>query len=374
MAAALIDTPAELAECAARWAHASWLAIDTEFVRVDTYYPKLCLIQIADGADSRCIDVLGLAELAPLFELLHDPRITCVIHAASQDLEILVQTAPRHSAPEATAGGRVIGTLFDTQIAATLLGVGDQIGYAGLVEKRLGLAVDKSLARTDWSRRPLAEKEIAYATDDVRHLAQIYPALREELERRGRLAWLEEDCARMNVAEHYRTHPQDAWQRLKGLQRLPPRAQTIAAKLAAWRETQAMKRDRPRKWILDDEPIYKLALRAPRTPAELEALQALPPRTLERHGRALLESIAEAQDEPPKMLARIEELSPAETVLLKKLQTAAQERAASLGVPASYLVSRSDLGKLLREREAADLALLKGWRREVAGEDLLKLL
>lgn len=362
MANALIDTPQALAERASRWARAPWLALDTEFVRVDTYYPKLCLIQVSDGTDADCVDVIALPQPKPLLDVLDDPKIVSVLHAASQDNEILVQL-----------NGRVPAPIFDTQIAATLLGIGDQIGYAGLVEKRLGIAVDKSLSRTDWSRRPLKANEIAYAADDVRHLAQMYPALRGELEERGRLAWLEEDCARMNDPEQYRTHPEDAWQRLKGLQRLSPQEQTIAAALAAWRETEAQKRNRPRKWILEDEPIYRVAQRAPQTVEQLEALKVLPPKTLERHGKTLLEIVGKALASTARTFAEIEELTPAQTKLLKKLQAVAQDCAAKLGIPASYLANRSDLGRLLRDGDRAKIPLLEGWRREQIGEALLGL-
>jgi ribonuclease D len=357
-----IDTPSALAEHASRWAQASWLALDTEFVRVDTYYPKLCLVQVGDEHTSACVDVLALPDLSPLLRVINESRSVSVLHAASQDLEILVQL-----------NGQVPAPLFDTQVAATLLGIGDQIGYAGLVEKRLGLPVDKSLARTDWSRRPLKDNEIAYAADDVRHLAQMYPSLRAELQERGRLAWLEEDCMRMNDPEQYRTHPEDAWRRLKGLQRLAPAEQTIAARLAAWREGEAQRRDRPRKWILEDDPIYQLAQRAPQSMQQLEDLKLLPPRTLERRGKALLEVIAQAREAPPMMLAHIEEMSPAQNAMIKKLQAAAAAKAQALGIPATYLASRADLGRLLRDGSKASIALLEGWRREVAGEELLKL-
>jgi len=306
---------------------------------------------------------LTVGDPAPLFELLSRAAPLKIFHAAGQDLEIFVHRTGACPAP-----------LFDTQIAAALLGLGEQLGYAALVEAQLGVKLDKSLSRTDWSRRPLAEKEIAYAADDVRHLAQMYPSLREELTQRGRLAWLEEDCARMNDPAQYRTHPEAAWQRLKGLQRLAPREQTIAAGLAAWRESEAQRRNRPRKWILEDEPIYRLAQRAPQDFAQLEALKALPPRTLEKRGKALLEVIAQARDAPPMNLAQVEDLTPAQTSLVKKLQAAVQARALELQIPPTYLASRSDLARFVRQGASADIALIEGWRREVAGEELLKLL
>jgi ribonuclease D len=358
-----IDTPAQLAEHAARWSQAPWLALDTEFVRVDTYYPKLCLIQVSDTVSHACVDTLALQDPSLLLQTINNGRILSVLHAASQDLEILVQLS-----------GQVPAPLFDTQVAATLLGLGDQIGYAGLVEKRLGLPVDKSLARTDWSRRPLKENEIAYAADDVRHLADMYPALRAELEARGRLTWLEEDCARMHDPAQYQTLPENAWQRLKGMQRLKPQEQVVAARLAAWREAEAQRRNRPRKWIIDDDALYAMATRQPQTAEQLEALKLVPPKTLERRGKDLLEVIAAARAEPPVALAQVEEFTQAQTAMLRKLQEELLNRAKELQLPAPYLASRSDLGKLVRDGGGADINLLKGWRREVAGEVLLKLL
>ena len=358
-----IDTPAQLAEHATRWAQAQWLALDTEFVRVDTYYPKLCLIQVSDTHSSVCVDTLALQDLSPLLDVVNHTGVLSVLHAASQDLEIFVQLNRQVPAP-----------IFDTQVAATLLGLGDQIGYAGLVEKRLGLPVDKSLSRTDWSRRPLKQNEIAYAADDVRHLAEMYPALRAELEARGRLAWLEEDCARMHDPARYETKPEGAWRRLKGLQRMTAQEQVIAARLAAWREEEAQRRNRPRKWILEDEPIYRLAQRPPQDLAQLQALNLLPPKTLERRGAALLEVIAEAHSQPAVALAQADELTPEQTSALRKLQDALQILAQELNLPASFLAPRSDLGELVRKRAAADIPLLSGWRRQAAGEQLLMLL
>lgn len=359
----LIETPAQLADLAGRLTHAEWLAVDTEFVRVDTYFPRLCLVQVSDGTHTACVDMLAIAEPEPLLALLRDGKILKVLHAASQDLEILLQLK-----------GRVPAPIFDTQIAATLLGIGDQIGYAGLVEKRLGVAVDKSLARTDWARRPIVPEALAYAADDVRHLAQLYPALRAELEARGRLAWLDEDCARLVNPALYETHPEDAWRRLKGIARLAPAEQAVAARLAAWRETEAIARNRPRKWILDDPPIYQLAQRRPQTATELEALKVLPPKTLARNGEKLVALIRQSADAAFVPVAAEEIMSAEQKARFKRLQDAVLGRATALGLPAGYLAPRADLLRLLREGERAEIALLRGWRHEQAGEELLKLL
>ena len=270
--------------------------------------------------------------------------------------------------------GEVPQPIFDTQIAATLLGCGDQIGYAGLIEKRLGITLDKSLSRTDWARRPLKPAELAYAAADVDHLAEIYPALQEELVARGRIAWLAEDCVRLCDPAQYRTEPDDAWQRLRGLARLSPREQTIAAALARWREQQAQQRDRPRKWILDDEALYRLAQRQPQTHAALAALAVLPPKTVERHGEVLLATIDAARHEPERSYARDDEFGDAEKRRLKALQARVAERAAALELPASYLAPRADLARLVRDGGNADVNVLRGWRREVCGSGLLELL
>lgn len=356
-----IDTADALAAHCRIWATRPWLALDTEFVRVDTYYPKLCLIQVGDGETACCIDTLAISDLSPLLDVLYRPDILKLFHAAGQDLEIFVRLRGTCPTP-----------LFDTQTAATLLGLGDQLGYAGLVEKLLGIAVDKSLSRTDWLRRPLREAEIAYAADDVRHLAVIYPMLHQKLAECGRLPWLAEDCARQSNAALYRTEPADAWERLKGLARLPPAAQGIAAALAQWRETQAQERDRPRKWIVEDDAIYRLAERRPESPAQLEELQVLPPKTLARHGEALLDVIAQARSGPARVLPAHEDLDSAGKARLQQLQTAVREIADAQGIPASYLAPRNDLIALMRERAQAPIPLLLGWRREIAGNALLQ--
>ncbi|WP_028080007.1 ribonuclease D [Solimonas soli] len=357
----LIQTPESLAPHLARWRERRWLTVDTEFVRVDTYYPRLCLIQIGDGDEAVCIDTLALADLNPLLDLLYAPDSIKVFHAVSQDLEILVRL--RGACPQ---------PLFDTQIAATLLGVGDQIGYAGLIEKRLGITLDKSLSRTDWARRPLTEAELAYAAADVSHLATVFVALQDELAARGRLAWLAEDCARLARAAQYVTRPEDAWERLRGLARMTAAEQTVAAALAAWREREAQARDRPRKWIIDDDAIYRIAERQPTGAAQLEGLGVLPPKTLERHGATLLGIVGEALAQSPRKLATDDELSAEQKARLRELQATVQARAAELQLPAGYLAPRADLIELLRRGRAAQVPVLQGWRLEQCGAALLQ--
>lgn len=359
----LIDTPDALAAALERWCAAPFLAVDTEFVREETYYARLCLIQIGDGRESVCVDVLSGIDLPALLQRLMTPDTLKLFHAPGQDLEIFFQLAGRCPAP-----------LFDSQIAAAMLGHGDQMGYAALVEKLAGIKVDKTLSRTNWARRPLGHAELAYAADDVRHLAALYPQLERELEQRGRLAWLREDCVRMADPARYLSDPENEWQRLKSLARLERSAQHVAARLAAWRERVAEDRNRPRKWILADDALYRLAERRPQTRAQLEELGVLPPKTLERHADALLEQIAAGVANPAPALAGDRKLSDADKARGKRLADRARAIAAQLDIPASLLAPRADLECLAEHSAGADIPLLRGWRLEVAGSELLQLL
>ncbi|WP_428380450.1 ribonuclease D [Nevskia ramosa] len=361
----LIVTADALAARVEGWKHRLWLALDTEFLREDTYHPILCLVQVGDGESDVCIDTLALAPeaLKPLWALLTAPAITKVLHAPSQDLEIFVRL-----------GGDTVTPLFDTQIAAALLGHGDQLGYAVLVDKLLGIKLDKSLTRTDWSRRPLTGPELAYAAADVRHLSEIHPRMREELIALGRLAWLQEDCARLAEPARYRNPPNEAWKRLKGLGRMPPAAQPVAMALAGWRERIAQERDRPRKWILDDDALYRIAERAPRDLEELAALKVLPVKTVERHGQALTSLVAAAQAEAPRPALVDEPLTEPQKAKLKRLQDGLRTIAEAQNLPISLIAPRADLEAMIRFGAAAEATVLQGWRRELAGEALLALL
>ncbi len=357
-----IATATALHEAIACWQGRSWLTVDTEFLRIDTYRPKLCLIQIGDGVDAWVIDTVAITDLSALFARLNDPATVKVFHAASQDLEIFAQLTGRCPSP-----------VFDTQVAAAMLGKGDQLGYAGLIGQELGIVIDKSLSRTDWSRRPLTAPEIAYAAADVTHLATIYPTLLAALRAAGREAWLLEDAARAADPATYETHPDDAWQRLKGLARLDVPAQRAALRLTAWRETEAIAKNRPRGWIIDDELVYRLAERRPHSKQQLTEL-GLPPKTFERHHEALLTAIAESLNDPQIAIARDERLSPAQKAQLAKLREVVQATALNLGVPAGLLAPRADLDALLYDGAAAKAKALTGWRYTAVGAALLAAL
>lgn len=354
----LIETPAALAEQLERWRDAPWLAVDTEFVREDTYFANLCLVQLSDGKSQACVDVRAL-DPAPLFAFLQAPRAVKVFHSAGQDLELFAQL-----------GGDCPRPLFDTQLAAALLGHGEQLGYAALVERRLGIVVDKSLSRTDWSKRPLSDAALAYAADDVRHLAALYPALREELESRGRLAWLEAECERITDARRYRPDPAAAWRSIRGLGRLPVAAQHRAARLTAWREEEAIRRNRPRRWILDDAAVCQLALRAPDTTAGLAQIEGLSTRRIEHSGEALLALLREPVSDAAPLVADARD-TPAQKQQIQLLLDLLRERALQAQVAPTLVATRSDIERLVREGATAAIPLLGGWRRELVGEELL---
>ena len=331
-----INTPQQLHAAIAQWAGRPWLTVDTEFLRVDTYRPKLCLVQVGDGEQGYVIDAIAIHNLTPLFECLANPAVLKIFHAPGQDLEIFAQLTGGCPAP-----------LFDTQLAGSLLGLGDQMGYGALVEKRLGVVLDKSLSRTDWSRRPLSRPELEYAAADVTCLAQLYPALAAELEARGRTAWLQEDAARATSPAQYEAQPELAWQRLKGMARLAPAAQRIAARIAE---------------------------RAPTSVEALAALNVLPPKTLERHAQALLAAVQAAAGDPATPLALDERLNPEQKARLNRLREVVQAASAAHGVPAGLLAPRAELDALLMHGAAANVRALSGWRRAVVGEALIAAL
>ena len=354
----LISTADDLAAALERWRDAPWLAVDTEFVREDTYFANLCLVQVGDGRAQACVDALAV-DLAPLFAFLQQAQPLKVMHSAGQDLELFVQR-----------GGDCPRPLFDTQIAAALLGHGEQLGYAALVQRRLGLAVDKSLSRTDWSKRPLSEAALNYAADDVRHLATLYPALRAELEQRGRLPWLEAECARMTDAGRYRPDPALAWRSIKGLGRLPPAEQQLAARLARWREDEALRRNRPRRWILDDTPVCQIALRRPATLAALSEVEGVSAKLVQRAGEALLALINEPVADATPLVVEARD-TPAQKAQIQGLLDLLRNRATAEEVSPTLVATRSDIERLVREGPQAPIPLLSGWRRELLGEELL---
>lgn len=360
-----IDDPRQLATFVETMAAASWLAVDTEFIRERTYFPRLCLIQVASSEVAACIDPLKIEDLSPLRKLLLDPGITKVFHAARQDLEIFLHIWGELPAP-----------IFDTQPAAALLGIGDQVGYGNLIQRVLDVNLAKDHSRTDWSRRPLQKAQLRYALDDVIYLGQAYVKMRRQLEKQERLAWLEPEFDHLIDPATYALEPMKMWQRVKGRQHLKGVRLAILQQLAAWREEQALARDLPRRWILKDDVLLELARRAPKNLTELSRIRGLESSFLRNHGEALLQRIRLAQETPreqwPTEKPRPEKLSATEEATVDILSGALRLLADEAGLSPQVIASRKDLAALLKGDPEAHL--LQGWRRKLAGEPLRQLL
>jgi ribonuclease D len=364
MTALYIDQPQALTELCARLRGSSWIALDTEFIREKTYYPQLCLLQVATDELIACVDPLVLADLEPLLEVLYDPAITKVLHSVHQDLEIFFYLR-----------GAVPGPVFDTQLAATLLGQGEQIGYAALVKALLGVELDKSQTRTDWSRRPLDAAQLDYAADDVRYLRAVYHQQCAELTRRQRLDWLAEDFKALCDPSHYALQPEQLWRRVKGHQQLRGIQLAVLRALSSWREEQAIAANRPRRWIVGDEVLLDLARQLPKNLERLQRIRGLEPNLLRRHGQTLLNLIARACREPAEQWPRLpslRRLSQAQEAVVDTLSALVRLRGDQQGVSPQTLASRQDLERLLTGD--TEIPLLQGWRAMLVGRELQALL
>ncbi|QQS53813.1 MAG: ribonuclease D [Candidatus Competibacteraceae bacterium] len=355
----IVDQPA-LTDFCAGLRGVSWLALDTEFIREQTFYPRLCLIQVASADRVACIDPLALPSLDPLLDLLYDPAVTKVLHAAQQDLEIFYHLR-----------GVVPTPVFDTQLAALALGQGNQIGYAALVQQLLGVELDKTHTRANWRHRPLAPEWLTYAADDVRYLRELYPRQQAALAARGWLDALAEDFAALASPHRYRSQPREVWRRVREHNRLRGVQRAVLRALAAWREERAAAHDRPRRWILDDPVLIELARRMPKTPDELSRIHSLPATTAQRQGEALLALIAAARAEPPEQWpARISRphFPPEQAAKVDEMLGLIAARADHYRIPSQNLADRWDVEKLLL---GEDSPLLHGWRAAVVGRELL---
>lgn len=357
-----VDSAAALAELCDEIAPSPWIALDTEFMREKTYRPQLCLLQLATTDRIACVDPLAVPDLSPLLDLLQDPSRLKVVHAARQDMEIFYLLR-----------GEVPGPIFDTQLAATLLGHGDQVGYAPLVRSVLGVELEKNQTRTDWAQRPLDAAQLSYAADDVRYLARMYPILCDRLEALGRLEWLRGDFEALTDVKTYSVDPARAWLRISGNQKLKDRQLAVLQRLAAWRELRAQEVNRPRRWVLGDQILLDLARLMPTDSAKLGRIRGLETGIINRHGAELLGLIDEAKSLPPEQwpVRPVHlQLSPEQEALVDALMAVLRLQSAELGISASMLATRKDLERLALG-EDSDLALLRGWRREAAGQRLL---
>lgn len=363
----MIETTAELKAACDIFAKSDFVTVDTEFLRESTFWPQLCLIQIASPDHEALVDPLAKGlDLKPFFDLMADASVVKVFHAARQDLEIIHHL-----------GGIIPHPLFDTQVAAMVCGFGDSVSYDQLVQKITGKHIDKSSRFTDWSHRPLSQKQLDYALADVTHLRDIYASLKAELEREGRAHWLEDEMAVLETPETYDLHPDDAWTRMKMRVRKPSEL-AVLMKVTAWREREARNRDVPRGRILKDDAIYEIAQQQPRDSEALGKLRTVP-RGWERSasGAAIIAAVNEALAIPKEELPKIakpyqpNEGTQSAVELLKVLLKLTAERE---GVAAKIIANTDDLEKIASEGEKADVAAMHGWRKELFGDRALKLI
>ncbi len=343
-----------------------WLAVDTEFIRERTYYPRLCLIQVSNGEVAACVDPIVLGEdIQPFLDLLFEGSILKVFHAARQDLEIFWHDWGRFPLP-----------LFDTQPAAALLGHGDQIGYANLVKQVLGVELPKDQSRTDWSARPLNTDQIRYALDDVIYLGQLYLQMRGSLSDRERLQWLAADFAELANPATYEPDPRELWKKVKGRQHLRGRQLAVLQALAAWRENQARSRDLPRKWVLKDDVMIELCRRLPRNLEELAKVRGVEAGLVRKEGKTVVDLIQKAaalpKDQWPVEKRRPAPLTPQQEAMVDYLSAALRLLAAEHQLSPQAIATHKDLQKLARGE--SDSSLLHGWRKALAGEPLMALL
>ena len=356
----VITAQAGLAQLAMELQSAEAIALDTEFLRERTYRAQLCLLQVGTAQRAVCIDPLAELDLSSLRAALGAAGPVKIMHAARQDLEVLLEPVA------------LVRPLFDTQVAAALTGFAPQIGYAELVKRLLGRELSKAQTRTDWSRRPLSAPQIEYALDDVRYLLPLRDALLERLQALGRTAWLCEELAPFAEHDFFQVNPEQAWSRVKGLRGLDREREQLARSLAAWRERRAIERNRPRGWILDDNTLRELVLRAPRTEAALRALGSLPEGFIKHCGAEILSIIGAAglPDSLPAPVSRRPD--PALQAVVRRLSEINQDVARALGIGAEVLATRRELEELAAGR--GDSPLLRGWRRGQLGERLLAAL
>jgi ribonuclease D len=353
-----VDRLEEARALARDWSGISRLAVDTEFVRESTYHARLCLMQLSDGNRIVCLDMLALEGAGPFGELLTDPGVRKVFHSARQDLEVLNESL-----------GMVPGPVWDTQIAAALLGYPDQVGYAQLSGAELGATLPKDHARTDWSRRPLSDEQLRYAAADVAWLLPLAERLEAGLARLGRHEWVADENAALCDPRLYACDPALAWRRVKGVGQLEGQALARVVALARWREEEARLRNRPRRWILKDEALLALAMQPAGT---LAAPAGVPATVWRRHGEMLQGLLRDAAHAPPPERLCPGRLEPVQDRLARRLMARLRELAEQHRVSSSLLATRREIEALVLGRR--DLPILAGWRRELAGAELLQLL
>jgi len=334
-------------------------------MRERTYFARLCLIQLASDDVAAIVDPLAIADLSPLKELLTDPDVVKIFHAGSQDLEIFYRLFGVATAP-----------VFDSQIAATLAGFPQQVGYGALVKEVMAVTLDKGDTYTDWAKRPLSDTQVEYALNDVRFLPEIRRRLLSQMEREGRIDWLAADFARLEDPATYEIVPGELWRRVKRVSSLNRRQLAVAREVAAWREAEAQRRDVPKRWVVGDESIIEIARRAPKSSDELSAIRGVADKVGRGAHQGLLGAVATgmavSDDQLPSLDKRrrpVGDLDGAVDLMIALVRLRAREH----GVAMPLMASRDDLERLAAgEKEASPL--LEGWRKKMVGDELLALL
>ena len=349
------------------------LALDTEFVGEDTFIPRLELIQVATATTAAVIDfpaVQASGSLDAFWELICDAKIEKIVHAGRQDLDLF-----------ATHAGQIPKPFFDTQIAAAMVGYGAQVAYANLVQRLHGTKLAKAHTFTNWSARPLSDDQIAYALEDVEFLLSIHTHLQDRLSSLGRLEWVSEEFARLETAVGEKSRePQERYQRIRGWDTLKPKGAAVLRELAAWREAEARRRNVPRGRVMRDEVLLQLARHPPKSVHELRGLRGVHSSEVDRQGEQLLATITSALALPPSAwpeVPRERKPDPESTGIVELLQAVLKARAAEEGIAPTMLATSSDLQTLVeakQNRTALDVPILRGWRRQLAGDLLLQVL
>ncbi|WP_020558302.1 ribonuclease D [Thiofilum flexile] len=358
-----IATPAELQTLLIDLSDAQWVVLDTEFIREKTYYPQLCLIQLATEKRLACIDPLAIADLTPLFTWLHQPTLLKIFHAASQDLEIFYHLSKQVPAP-----------VFDTQIAAAVLGLGDQLGYGRLVETLLGVNLDKSQSRTDWSARPLRHEQLEYAIDDVRYLKQIYPLLQQQLKTLQRDQWVFKSFAKLTDPNTYEVDIRGTWKRVKNSQLLKPQQLSVLRELAAWRESEALHKNLPKRWLISDEILVDMARMRIQKIEDFRNIRGLKEETIQQQGSQWLKLIqmgmklpAEEWPQPTRRRTLDAELA----LLTDLLMLVVGQQALQYNISPQMLATRPQIEKMLIEQRTS---LSEDWRGSILNDVFADLL
>lgn len=356
-----IDTQAGLEQLAADLEGSAVLAVDTEFLREKTYYPKLCLIQLNNEEIQAIIDPLAVHSLEPLASIMANPSCVKIFHSGSQDIDILYHELGVMPTP-----------LFDTQMAAALMGFPLQVGYGPLVQALCDVRLAKADSYTDWSRRPLTTNQLKYALDDVVYLPKMYRHMERTLAKQGRGSWLDADFARLADPAKYDNDPMDMWRKVKRVASLSHGQMAVAQELAAWREREAMERNIPRKWVIPDEALVEIARKSPKSIDRLMEVRGLNTKLTTKTARKVLEAVKRGREKDPKdypCLPKRPSGSPEVDGAVDLLASVVEVRAKENGVAVPVLASRDDLARLVHGHKG-DCELMQGWRYEMVGREL----